>query len=63
MKNLFRTKRAIINTLMQEPIEIVDSKVHVTEELEGLVHPTKIEFGSHDARVLARQIIKKLDKL
>lgn len=62
MKNLYRIKRTITNAL-QEPIVIIDSKILVTEELDGLVHPTKIQFGKKDAQAVARYIVKKLERL
>jgi len=61
MGNTRKLERAIVEAL-QEPTEIVDSKIMVAQELDGFMHPTKIKFGDKDAGTVAKRIIGKLEK-
>ena len=54
-------KKAITDTL-QEKIEIIDSKIDVTEELDGFIHPVAIRFGNKDAQLITKNIIRKFKK-
>ena len=59
MPNWLKLKKAITDTL-QEKIEIIDSKIDITEELDGFIRPVAIRFGHKDTQLITENIIRKL---
>jgi len=62
MLSRYEIKKAVIDAL-KEPIETIDSDIFVEQEVDGFTHPTGIKFGPRDKQVVARRIIKELNRL